>query len=39
MTLRIPASEYRSRLTRLQSSLSAAELDLFIVSSVESIYY
>ena len=39
MALRIPTSEYRSRLTRLQSSLSAAELDLFIVSSVESIYY
>ena len=39
MSLRIPIEEYRDRLKNLRRSLSAAELDLFIVSSTESIYY
>lgn len=39
MSLRIQTEEYRDRLTNLRSSLSAAELDLFVVSSTESIYY
>lgn len=39
MAPRISTQEYRDRLTKLRNSLSVAELDLFIVSSMDSIYY
>jgi Xaa-Pro dipeptidase len=37
--LRIPSEEYRLRLERLQASIDRAELDLFIVSAFDSLYY
>jgi len=36
---RTTAEEYRARLERLQSVVAAAELDVFLVSSFDSIYY
>jgi Xaa-Pro dipeptidase len=36
---RIPSTEYRDRLDRLRRTIRGAGLDLFIVSSFESIYY
>ena len=37
--LRISREEYRHRLESLQTSIQHAELDLFIVSELDSIYY
>ena len=37
--LRITPDEYRTRLDRLKASVRSAELDLFIVSAFDSIFY
>ena len=37
--LRITPDEYRTRLDRLKTSVRNAELDLFIVSAFDSIFY
>jgi Xaa-Pro dipeptidase len=37
--LRVSQAEYRSRLDRLQAAVAEAELDIFLVSSFDSIYY
>src|ERR1019366_3638096 len=37
--LRISPEEYRGRLVALQTSVRQAELDLFVVSAFDSIYY
>jgi Xaa-Pro aminopeptidase len=39
MVLRITEDEYPRRFERLESAVAAAELEVFLVSSVESIYY
>jgi len=37
--IRISQADYRSRLERLESAVAEAELDVFLVSSFDSIYY
>jgi Xaa-Pro dipeptidase len=37
--IRISQAEYRSRLERLESAVAEAELEIFLVSSFDSIYY
>ena len=37
--LRVSTNEYRKRLESLQGSLTAAGLDLFIVSAFDSLFY
>ncbi len=37
--LRIPPDEYRARLDRLKTSVRNADLDLFIVSAFDGIFY
>ena len=39
MMIRISQADYRSRLERLESAVAEAELEVFLVSSFDSIYY
>ena len=39
MLLRISGDEYRSRFEALQSGVRQADLDVFVVSSSDSLYY
>ena len=39
MTLQISPDEYRKRLADLQRQVKKSELDLYLVSSFDSIYY